>query len=130
MRKLKGRNVRKRTLDTRIYPVVWFATKDAPTSTLLKHSLRVSLLGNQVSSADSTTVTLIPGSTKELLHKGWGSPRRPHKVVVAAPHQVGGSMTCRRATNAPRCRRTEIFFGSLKNHSTKAQGLAFSLTKS
>jgi hypothetical protein len=53
---------------------------------------------------------LIPGSTKELLHKGWGSPRPPHKVVVAAPHQVGGSMTCQRAFKAPRCRRTEIFF--------------------
>ena len=51
--------------------------KGTPISTLLKHSLRVSLLGNQVSSADSTTITLIPGSTKELLHKGWGSPRPP-----------------------------------------------------
>ena len=27
MQKLKGRDERKRTLDTRIYPVIWFATK-------------------------------------------------------------------------------------------------------
>ena len=53
--------------------------KGTPTSMLLKHSLRVSLLGNQVSSVDKTTVTLILISTKELLHKGWGSPRPPHK---------------------------------------------------
>ena len=75
---------------------------------MLKHSLRVLLLGNQVSSADSTTVTLIPFFTKESLHKEWGSPRPPHKVVVTAPPQVGGSMTYQRATNAPRGRRTEI----------------------
>ena len=67
--------------------------KGTPTSTLLKHSLRVLLLGNKVPSADSTMVTLILISTKELLHKGWGSPRPPHKVVHAAPHQVGGSLT-------------------------------------
>ena len=96
---------------------------------LLKHSLRVSLLDNQVSSVDNTTVTLVPISTKELLHKGWGSPRPPHKVVITAPHQVGRSMTCRRASNAPRGRRTESSFGSIKNHSTKAQGLANSLSK-
>ena len=82
--------------------------KGTPTSTLLKHSLRVSLLGNQVSSADSTTVTLIPGSTKELLHKGWGSTRPPHKVVVAAPHKVGGSMTLPVSHQAPKGRRTKI----------------------
>ena len=104
--------------------------KDTPTSTLLKHSLRVSLLGNQVSSADSTTVTLIPDSTKEFLHKRWECPRPPHKVVVAAPHQVGGLMTCRRASNAPRGRRTESSFGSQENHNTRAQDLAFTLTKS
>ena len=28
--------------------------------------------------------------------------RPPHNVVDAAPHQVGGSLTCRRATKAPR----------------------------
>ena len=42
------------------------------TSTLLKQSQRVLLFGNQVSSVDTTTVTLIPFSTKELAHAGWG----------------------------------------------------------
>ena len=110
MWKRKKRGRRKRTLDAGVYPVVRFSHKGTPISMLLKHSLRVSLLGNQVSSADSTTVTLILISTKELHHKGWGSPRPPYKDVVATPHQVGGSMTCRRVTNAPMCRRTEIFF--------------------
>ena len=75
MRKLKKRDERKRTLDTRIYPVVRIAS------------------GNQISSMNTITVTLIPLSTKELAHKGRGSPRPPYKVVVAAPHQAGGSMT-------------------------------------
>ena len=83
--------------------------KGTPTSTLLKHSLRVLLLGNQVSSVDKITVTLIPISTKELLHKGWGSPRPPHKVVHTAPHQVGGLLTLPASLKAPRGRRTEIF---------------------
>jgi len=38
--------------------------KDAPTSTLLKHSRRVLLPGNQVSSVNTITVTLIPIFTK------------------------------------------------------------------
>ena len=88
--------------------ILWFIShKGTPTSTLSKHSLRVLLLGNQVFSADSTTITLIPISTKELVHEGRGSPRPPYKDVVAAPHQVGGSMTCRRATNALRGRHTK-----------------------
>ena len=75
--------------------------KGAPTSMLLKHSLRVSLPGNQVSSVNTITVTLIPIFTKG------DCPRRrdlrsPHNVVDAALHQAGGSLTCRRATNAPR----------------------------
>ena len=109
MQKLKERDRGKQTLDAGVYPVVRFSHKGTPTSMLLKHSLRVSLLGNQVSSMNKTTVTLIPISTKELLHKGWGSPRPLHKVVHAAPHQVGGSLTCRRATNDPRGQRTKIF---------------------
>ena len=72
---------------------------------------------------------MIPGSTKELLHKGWGSPRPPHKDVVAAPHQVGGSMTCRQATNAPRGRHTEIFLWFTLEPAHKVQHLAISLTK-
>ena len=34
------------------------------------------------------SVTLVPFSTKEFLHEGWRSPRPPHKVVDAAPHQA------------------------------------------
>ena len=30
------------------------------------------------------------------------SVRSPYNIVDAAPHQAGGSLTCRRATNAPR----------------------------
>ena len=101
MRKLKERDERKRTLDTRIYPVVRIATKAPPTSTLLKHSRRVSLSGNQVSSVNTITVTLIPIFTKGDCPRRRGL-RPPHNVVDAAPHQAGGSLTCRRATNAPR----------------------------
>ena len=101
MRKLKKRNERKRTLDTRIYSVVRIATKAPPTSTLLKHSRRVSLPSNQVSSVNTITVTLIPIFTKG------DCPRRrglhpPHNVVDAAPHQAGETLTCRRATNTPK----------------------------
>src|SRR6185437_13342089 len=75
--------------------------KGAPTSTLLKHSRRVSLPGNQVSFVNTITVTLIPIFTKG------DCPRRrglcpPHNIVDAAPHQAGGSLTCLRATKAPR----------------------------
>ena len=68
---------------------------------LLKHSRRVSLPGNQVSSVNTITVTLIPIFTKGDCpqRRGLGPP---HNVVDAAPHQVGGSLTCRRATKAPR----------------------------
>ena len=79
MRKLKERDRGKQTLDAGVYPVVRFSHKGTPTSMLLKHSLRVLLLGHQVSSVNTITITLAPGSTKELLHKGWGSPRPPHK---------------------------------------------------
>ena len=94
MRKLKGGMRESKLFDTRIYPVVRLATKtQTPISTLSKHSQRVSLHDNQVSSVNIITVTLIPLSTKELHQERWGSPRPPHKVVDAAPHQVGGSLT-------------------------------------
>ena len=60
---------------------------------LLKHLQRVLLLGHQVSSVNTITVTLAPDSTKELHHEGWGLHVPPHKDVVAAPHQAGGSKT-------------------------------------
>jgi len=95
--------------------------KGTPTSTLLKHSQRVLLLGNQVSPEDTKpTVTLIPGSTKELLHQERGSPRPPHKACrrrstpswrvedVPASHQ-----------DSKDGRLTEIYFGSLENQLTR-----------
>ena len=111
MRKLNEWDERKRTLDTKIYPVVRIAT--------LKHSRRVSLPGNQVSSVNTITITLIPLSTKGACPRRRGL-RPPHNIVDAAPHQAGGSLTCRRATNAPKGRRTEIQW--LVHSRTAAQG--------
>ena len=54
--------------------------KGTPTSMLLKHSQRVLLLGHQVSPMNTIMVTLAPGSTKELLHQGRGSPHPPYKA--------------------------------------------------
>ena len=69
MRKLKGRDERKQTLDTKIYPVVRIATK-APLHIHVVEALTKSIAsGNQVSSMNTITVTLIPLSTKELHHK-------------------------------------------------------------
>ena len=68
---------------------------------LLKHSRRVSLPGNQVSSVNTITVTLIPIFTKGDCPRRRGL-RPPHNVIDAAPHQAGGSLTCRRATKAQR----------------------------
>ena len=90
MRKLKEKDERKQTLDTRIYPVVRIAKKAPPTSTLFKHSRRVSLPGNQVSSVNTITITLIPIFTKGDCPRRKGL-RPPHKVVDAAPHQAAGS---------------------------------------
>ena len=103
--------------------------KGTPTSILLKHSLRVLFLGNQVSSVIKTTITLIPISTKELLHKKWGSPRPPHKIVHAAPHQVGGSLTLPASLKLQGAGAPRYLVGSTKNHSTMAQSLSFLLSK-
>ena len=75
--------------------------QSAPTSTLLKHSRRVSLPGNQVFSVNTITVTLIPIFTKGDCPRRRGL-RPPYNIVDAAPHQAGGSLTWRRATKAPR----------------------------
>ena len=74
--------------------------KDTPTFTLLKHSQRVLLLGNQVSSKDTkSTITLISGSTKELLHQGRGSPRPPAQSLSTPFHtKPEGRWRCRRVT--------------------------------
>src|SRR6185369_8695079 len=84
-----------------------------------KHSRRVSLPGNQVSSVNTITVTLIPISTKGDCPRR-RSLRPPHKVVDAAPPQAGESLTCRRATNAPR--RPAHRDTSLVHSRTTAQG--------
>ena len=85
---------------------------------------------HQVSSMNTITVTLAPDSTNELLHKRWGSPRPPHKDVVAAPHQIEGSMTLPASFTLQGAGAPSSCFGSLMNHSTKALSLANSLTKS
>jgi hypothetical protein len=51
--------------------------KDTPTSTLLKHSQRVLLLGHQVSSVNTITITLAPDSTMELHQKRVGVSTSP-----------------------------------------------------
>jgi hypothetical protein len=56
---------------------------------------------------NTITVTLISISTKGDCPRRRGL-RPTHNVIDAAPHQAGGSLTCRRATNAPRGRRTVI----------------------
>jgi len=79
---------------TKIYPVVSVGTK--PPLVHIVEALYLVLLGNQVSSrilldlpqrlCQVTAVTLIPLSTKELLHEVWGLPCPLHKAVVASPH--------------------------------------------
>ena len=68
---------------------------------------------------------MIPGSTKELVHKGRGSPRPPHKdrprhstpsrrvVDVAGELQSSKGLA-----------HEALLVDSTKNHSTKAQSLA------
>src|SRR6185312_16245602 len=75
--------------------------------------------GNQVSSVNTITVTLIPIFTKGDCPRRRGL-RPPHTVVDAAPHQAGGSLTCRRATKAPR--RPEHRDTTLVHSRTTAQG--------
>jgi len=85
--------------------------KCALTSILLKHSRKVSLPGNQVSPADTTTVILIPISIKGT------SPRR---VVDATQGCRRRSTIRRRVEDMPAShrdskdeRRTEIQYSSL-----------------
>ena len=62
MRKLKGRDERKRTLDMRIYPVVRFVTRRPYVHVV--EALTKSIASRQVSSVNTITVTLIPIFTK------------------------------------------------------------------
>ena len=68
---------------------------------------------------NTITVTLIPIFTKGDCPRRRGL-RPPHNVINAAPHQAGGSLTCRRATNAPR--RPAHRDTSLVHSRTTAQG--------
>ena len=74
--KVKGQilqyEMRKRKIGMRIYPVIRFDTKSLLHPRCSSTQSRVSLPGNQVSSVNTITVTLIPFSTKELAHAGWG----------------------------------------------------------
>jgi len=52
-------------------------------------------------------VHIVEALTQEYLpdhqvYQGMWSPLPPHTVANNAPHQAGGSQTCRRATKAPR----------------------------
>ena len=80
---------------------------------------------------NTITVTLAPGSTKELLPQRMGVSTSPAQSVVAAPHQVGASHDVAGEPSKLQGAGTpNSYFGSLKNLSTKALGLAISLTKS
>ena len=117
-RKLKG-GMRGSKLSMREL-IPWFRLPPRyPTSTLLKHSRRVSLPGNQVSSVNTIMVTLIPIFTKRDF------PRRRG----LRPHQAGGSLTCRRATKAPRrpAHRDTLLVHSRTSH--KDLNLACTLTQ-
>src|SRR6185369_4595719 len=58
-----------------------------------------------------------------------GVSTSPAQSVVAAPHQVGGSMTLPASFTLQGAGAPSSCFGSLMNHSTKALSLANSLTK-
>jgi hypothetical protein len=121
-RKRKGwKDERKQTLDMKIYPVVSIGTRlplvhvvEARTKSIASWppSLFRDFLDSppRLSHQNSRQV---PGhldaiSTKEFLHERRGCPCFPHKAVVAAPHQVGGSITCQWATKTPRGWHTKI----------------------
>ena len=80
---------------------------------------KLSLPGNQVSSVNTITVTLILIFTKGDCPRRRGL-RPPHNIVDAAPHQAGRSLTCQRATNA--LRRPAHRDTSLVHSRTTAQG--------
>jgi len=102
MRKLKRRDERKQTLDTRGF-IPWFGLPQRRPYIHVVEAITKSIAsGNQVYSVNTITVTLILLSTKELAHKGRGSPHPPYKV------SRGGE-----PPNAPRGRRTEILVDSL-----------------
>ena len=95
------RGMRGSELSTRGF-IPWFGLPQRCPYVHIVEALTKSIAsGNQVSSVNTITVTLIPISTKEDWPRRRGL-RPQHNIVDAAPHQAGGSLTCRRATNAPR----------------------------
>ena len=109
---LKSRDERKQTLDTRIYPVVRIATKAPPTSTLLKHSRRVSLPGNQVSSVNTITVTLIPIFTKGDCprRRGYPSPAQSCRRRSTPSRRVVDVPASHQCSKGPAHRDTSVWF--------------------
>ena len=103
MRKLKEGWENANSRDTRIYPVVRLATKAHlhprcwSTHKEYCFSAIKSLLKTRSPWSPWFWVPLRSFSTKE---GGLHIPRT--KLVVAAPHQAGGSKTCRRVTKTPR----------------------------
>ena len=75
-----------------------------------------------------TTVTLAPGSTRELLHEGWGSPCSPHKDVDATPLQDGGPLVLPAShQDSKDGQHTEYKLELLSSTAHKAHNLALSL---
>ena len=80
MRKLKERDRRSKLL-TRVF-IPWFGLPQRHTYIHVVEALTKSIASRQSSLFRRhrvTTVILIPGTTKELVHEGRGSPRPPHK---------------------------------------------------
>ena len=103
MQKLKRGMRESKLFDTRIYPVILLATKahlhSRCWSTHKEYCFSAikSLPKTPSPRSPWSRVSLRSFSTKE---GGLHIPRT--KLVVAAPHQAGGSKTCRRVTKTPR----------------------------
>ena len=101
MRKLKG-GMRGSKLSTRRF-IPWFGLPQRRLYIHVVEALTKSIVSQQSSLFRGhrvTTVTLIPIATKELLHKGWGSPRPPHKECRRR------STPSRRVVDMPRVTKT------------------------
>ena len=111
--------MRESELSTRGY-IPWFGLPQRRPYVHIVEALTKSIAsGNQVSSMNTISGTLIPIFTKADFQRRRGLCP-PHNIVDAAPHQAGGSLTCRRATKAPR--RPAHRDTSLVHSRTTAQG--------
>jgi len=87
MRKLKG-GMRRSKLSTRRF-IPWFGLPQRRPYIHVVEAITKSIAsGNQVYSVNTITVTLILLSTKELAHKGRGSPRPRTRFQGVASHQM------------------------------------------